>query len=257
MDWLTPGTLEAFSLYLLRTSALLIAAPVLGTQTGFSAYKVALIFTVAFLLYATSGTPLEHVPAPIEYVVLALREVVIGLFLAFTLQSVLVAVRVAGELIGHEMGFNMAQIVDPSTGVHTPVLTQIYELFFILGFLAVDGHHLLLRSLEHSFARAPIGRFELSGNLAWVAQGFFAQMFTAGISFAAPVMVLLALVSLLIGLLARAVPQLNVMDVGFTARIGVGLLAMLAFSPLLGAALASLYAHLSNGLETALDALGA
>jgi flagellar biosynthesis protein FliR len=257
MELFPPGTLEAFSLYLLRTSALVIASPVLGSQSGFAGPKIGLVVGVAFLLYATGGAPLDHAPLPVEYVLLALREVLIGLFLAFTLQAVLVAVRVAGELIGHEMGFNMAQIVDPTTGIHTPVLTQIYELFFFLGFLAADGHHLLLRSLDRSFAHAPVGTFDLSGNLAWIAQGFFAQMFTAGISFAAPVMVLLTLTSLLIGLLARAVPQLNVMEVGFTARIGVGLLAMLAFAPLLGSALGGLYRHFSDGLETALLALGA
>lgn len=252
---LLPGTLEAFSLYLVRTSAVVLAAPILGMQSGFSGYKVALIAAVAFLAYSVTGAPLDHAPVPIEYAALALREVLIGLFLAFTLQAVVVAVRVAGELIGHEMGFNMASIIDPSTGVNTPVITQIYEVFFFLGFLAVDGHHLLLRAVERSFARAPVGHFELSGNLAWIAQGFFAQMFTAGISFAAPVMVLLALVSLLIGLLARAVPQLNVMEVGFTARIAVGLLALLAFAPLLAPALAGLYASFNDGLDAALDAI--
>ena len=257
METFAPGTLEAFSLYLVRTSALVIAAPILGSQSGFNGYKVALIVALAFLLYSAGGAPLAEVPVPIEYVVLALREVIIGLFLAFTLQGLLVAVRVAGELIGHEMGFNMASIVDPTTGVNTPVLTQVYEIFFLLGLLAVDGHHLLLRALEKSFDRAPVGSFDLSGNLAWVAQSFFAQMFTAGITFAAPVMVLLALVSLLIGLLARAVPQLNVMEVGFTARIAVGLLAMLAFSPLLAPALEGLYLHLSDGLDAALDAIAA
>jgi flagellar biosynthesis protein FliR len=68
-------------------------------------------------------------------------------------------------------------------------------------------------------------------------------------------MVLLALVSLLIGLLARAVPQLNVMEVGFTARIAVGLLALLAFAPLLAPALEGLYVSFSDGLDAALDAI--
>ena len=255
MDLLPPGTLEAFSLCLIRTSALVLAAPILGTQSAFAGYKVALIASLAFLLHSTSGAPLAAVPAPVEFAALALREVLIGLFLAFALQAVIVAVRVAGELIGHEMGFSMAQIVDPTTGVNTPVLTQIYEVFFFLGLLAVDGHHVLLRALGRSFERAPVGRFDLSGDVGWVALGFFEQMFQAGITFAAPVMVLLALVSLLIGLLARAVPTLNVMDVGYTARIAVGLVAMLVFAPLLAPALDGLYLQFSQGLDAALDAV--
>jgi flagellar biosynthetic protein FliR len=75
------------------------------------------------------------------------------------------------------------------------------------------------------------------------------------LTFAAPVTVVLVLVSLLIGLLARAVPQLNVLEVGFTLRILVALLAMLAFAPLLAPALGALYESLDAGLETVLGSL--
>lgn len=256
MEFLPPGTLEAFGLYLVRTSALILASPLLGGATGVSGYKVGLITAVSLLLYTATGAPLDHAPLPIEYGCLVLREVLIGIFLAFTLQAAVVAVRVAGEMIGHEMGLNMASQVDPSSGVSAPVVTQMYEAFFFLGLLAVDGHHLLLRALGQSFERAPIGGIQLSASVAWIAESLFKQMFAAGISFAAPVMVLLALVSLLIGLLARAVPQLQVMEVGFSARIIVGLLALLVFAPFLAPALDNLYGQFMVGLDVALDALG-
>lgn len=256
MELVPPGTLEAFSLYLARTSALVIASPLLGSGTGFALYRVGLIASVSFLLYAAGGAPLAHSPEPVEYGCLVLREILIGLFLAFALQTVMVSLRLAGEMIGHEMGFNMASLVDPATGVSTPVVTQIYEIFFFMGFLAVDGHHLLLKALEHSFARAPVGALALSGDLAWGAQALFAQTFGAGIAFAAPVLVLLFMASLLVSLLARMVPQLNVMDVGFSARIAVGLLALFVFAPLLAPALEGLYDRFAHGLDGALDALG-
>jgi flagellar biosynthetic protein FliR len=155
------------------------------------------------------------------------------------------------------MGFNMATLVDPSTGVHKPVVTQVYEAFFFIGLLAVDGHHMLLRALESSFARAPIGAVAWNGELAWLAVGTFKQMFSAGITFAAPVMVLLAMVSILTGLLARAVPHLNIQDLGFVARIAIGLVAMLIFAPFLAPALDGLYTHLMHALDAGLDALPA
>src|SRR5574337_1813143 len=167
MELFPPRTLEAFSLYLARTSALVIASPLLGSGTGFAGWRVGLIVSIAFLLYSAGGAPLGHSPEPVEYACLVLRELLIGLFLAFVLQTVLVSLRLAGEMIGTEMGFNMASLVDPSTGVNTPVVTQIYEIFFFLCFLAVNGHHVLLKSLEHSFARAPVGVLALSGDVAW------------------------------------------------------------------------------------------
>ena len=169
MEFFPPGTLEAFGLYLTRTSALVLAAPLFGTGTGFAAWRIGLIVSLAFLLYSVSGVPLDHAPAPIEYAALTLRELLIGAFLAFTLQAVVVAVRVAGETIGTEMGFNMASQLDPLTNVQTPVITQLYEIFFFIGLLAVNGHHLLLRALERSFERAPIGQVVFSSDASWMA----------------------------------------------------------------------------------------
>jgi flagellar biosynthetic protein FliR len=251
-----PGTLEAFGLFLVRSSALVLSAPVLGTTTGFSGYKVALVFCVAFLLYGVHGAPLAEVPLPIEFACLVLREVLIGLALSFSLHAVMLALRVGGELVGHEMGFNMASIVDPVSGMHTPVITQVYETFFILGLLMIDGHHLLLRGLASSFERAPVGVMSIGQSIPWLIERLFSQMFTAGITFAAPVLVLLMVASLLLAFLARAVPTLNINEVGFTARIAIGLGAMLVFAPLLAPALENLYGYLEQGMDAVLDEVG-
>jgi len=251
-----PGTLEAIGLFLVRTSALILASPLLGTGSGFTGYRVSLITALSFILYSVSGEPLAPVPGPIEYALLALREVLLGVFLAFTLHAVVLAVRVAGQMIGHEMTFNMAQLVDPTTGLNSPLITRLYESFFFLGLLAVDGHHWLLRTLAESFERAPIGEIAFDAPLVSIVIDLFREMFVAGLAFAAPVMVLLSLVSLMIGLLSRAVPQLNIMELGFTLRIVVGLVALLIFVPFLVPALQSLYEDLQRGLDASLDALG-
>jgi flagellar biosynthetic protein FliR len=210
---------------------------------------------VSFLLYGVHGVPLAHPPQPVEFGCLAMREVLIGLALSFSLHAVMLAYRVGGELVGHEMGFNMASIVDPNTGIHSPVITQVYETFFVLGFLMIDGHQLLLRGLAQSFERAPVGALNVGESLPWLAEKLFTQMFTAGLTFAAPVLVLLMVASLLLAFLARAVPTLNVNEVGFTARIAIGLGALLVFAPLLAPALNNLYGHLERGLGATLDAI--
>jgi flagellar biosynthetic protein FliR len=71
----------------------------------------------------------------------------------------------------------------------------------------------------------------------------------------APILVLLMLVSVTIGLLARAVPQLNILEMSFTLRIGLGLFAMFAFAPLAGPALHDLFAFLASALDEALVAM--
>jgi flagellar biosynthetic protein FliR len=246
-----PGTLEAFGLFLVRSSALVLSAPVLGTTTGFSGYKVALVFCVAFLLYGVHGAPLAEVPLPIEFACLVLREVLIGLALSFSLHAVMLALRVGGELVGHEMGFNMAGISDPVTGLQTPLVTHLYETMFFLGLLAVNGHHWILLALERSFGQAPVGSMALGAGIVPFLTTLFGEMFRAGLTLAAPVLVLLVLVSMLIGLLARAVPQVNVIELGFTLRISVGLIAMFLLAPLLSPALEGLFTSLMDALESA------
>jgi flagellar biosynthetic protein FliR len=252
---ITLGTLAAFGLYLVRTSALLLAAPLLGNGAAFSGYKVALVALVSFALYSATGAPIEGEVRAAGYAFLCMREALIGLSLAFVLQAVVIAVRVGGELVGHEMAFNLSGQVDPTTGVSSPLITRFYEAFFFLGFLAVDGHHLLLRALSDTFLSTPVGTVDFSNGVVPYLLGFFGELFRAGITFAAPILVVLLLVSAMIGLLARAVPQMNVLEIGFTLRISAALVALFLFAPLLAPSLRVLYERLDSGLAGFLEVL--
>lgn len=245
--------LAGFVLVLARTSALVLTAPILGQGTGFGGYRVALITFLALLLFAVAGAPVAAPPA--ELVLMGLREVAIGIFLGFLMQLVLLSVRVAGELVGQEMGFLVARQVDPTSGVASTLVTNLYENVFLLVLLALDGHHWLLRSLERSFVFAPLGHIRLGERMAPAALAMFGEMFRAGIVFAAPVMIFLLLVSVLIGLLSRAVPALNVLEVGFTLRVLVALGALFLFAPLMEPAMRHLHQDLLRWLERGLTAL--
>ena len=102
---LPPGTIEAFGLYLVRTSAMVLAAPLLGTGATFSGYKVGLIALISFLLFSISGSPLTESVLPIEYGIFVMREILIGLFLAFTLQVVVLAARIGGRKLNELVAY--------------------------------------------------------------------------------------------------------------------------------------------------------
>ena len=127
----------------------------------------------------------------------------------------------------------VASQVDPVSGVQSSLVTNFYENLFILTLLLLNGHHLLVRSLNLSFQRAPVGELWFGPNITATVRAMFGQMFAAGIVFAAPVMIFLVLVSLLIGILARAVPTLGGVEVGFSIRVMVSLFAMFLFAPLI------------------------
>lgn len=254
---LPPGTLEAFGLYLARTSALVLGAPLFGTGARFTGYKVGLIGVLSVVLFLAGGAPATEAAGPVEYGILVLREVFVGLTLAVALHVVLLAVRVGSELVGHEMAFTISRVVDPTTGTNVPVVAHLYEVFFLLTLLATNGHHWVIRALSESYSRAPVGVMSFDDELSAVALTQFADLFAAGVTFAAPILVLLLTLSLIIALLTRAVPQINILEFGFTLRILGGLAAMFLFAPALTPAMDRLLVRLMDGLSLTLETLGA
>jgi flagellar biosynthetic protein FliR len=252
---ITTATIAAFGLYLIRTGALFVAAPVLGTGAAFSGYRIALVFAISFLLFGSTGAELDQDLRPMVFGLMALREIMLGLSLAFILIMIELIVRMAGDLIGNQMGLGMANQTDPVTGVQTALISRIYNTIFLVGFLAVDGHHVLLRALADSFARAPIGRLDIELPTVELIVGLFGETFEAGITFAAPVLVFLMLLSVLIGVIARVVPQINVLEMGFTLRVALTMVAMLVFAPIISPSLMHIYDMQSDWLNLMLDSI--
>ncbi len=238
---LTTAAIAAFGLYLMRTGALLMSAPIFSTGSTFSGYRIALAFSLAILMYSATGAPLPVEVTPMLFFAMALREVAIGLAMAFVLSMMQLVARMAGDLIGHEMGLAMANQTDPVTGIQTPLVSRIYEVVFILGFLAINGHHVLLRALGDSFGRAPVGEIVVQDDMIELVESFFVRALEAGITFGAPVMVIMLLLSVLIGVLARVVPQINVLEMSFTLRVALAMVAMFLFAPIISPALMRLY----------------
>ena len=101
---LETATIATFGLYLLRTGALLLSAPIFSTGSSFTGYRVALVASMSFLMFAATGVPLTVEVTPMVFAAMALREVAIGLAMGFVLTLLQLVVRMAGDLIGQGMG---------------------------------------------------------------------------------------------------------------------------------------------------------
>lgn len=252
---ISEGLVLGAGLFLARTSAMLLLMPLIGTGASFTGYKVSLVVSVTVALFLSQGLPAVETGSWVEYGLLMMRELVIGVGLAFMFHLVVMAIRVGSEMVGNEMAFTMANSVDPASGESMPLLSRMNETLFFLALLAVDGHHWVVRALSESYERAPIGEMAFGAGLVDVITTFFADVFSAGSAFAAPVFVLLLMVSLLLGLIARAVPQVNVLEMGFSMRVGGGLAAIGILSPTLAPAMTTMLEHFMAGLEAGLDAI--
>lgn len=249
------ATIIAFACVLARTSAMVFVAPMFSAGPAFSGYKLAIVVSVSLCIYLALGAPPAGDVSMATVVLMLLRELFLGLFLGFLLHVVVLVVRVGGEMIGQEMGFMVARQADPVTGLQVPLITSIYDSLFLLSLFAMNGHHWLMRALTGSFERAPIGRLDFTKDTASLLLEQFTEMFGAGIVFAAPILIVLASITVMMGFLARMSPQLNVMELGFTLRVMLAMSAMALFAPLLEPSFEGLGKSFLSMLERALDVM--
>ncbi len=219
-----------FCLYLIRVSALVLVVPVFGAKGGSRLVKVALSACVAFLLLRANGFPaMAHAPA-LKLLLPVCGEIILGLALGLGIRLALTGLTLGGHLLGQEMGLNMATLVDPITGRQSPAVAGLFETIGMLLFFICGLHHAVFRVLAYSFQTFPPGRVSINpiAWAHWVVSGLSCY-FEYGIRLVAPALAVLLMVTLSFGLLMRAVPTINVFDVGFVLRIIVAfsLLAVL------------------------------
>jgi len=215
----------------LRILALFAAAPAFSSVAIPIRAKVALAVAITV---AVAGTVKETVPLDLSWAtaVLAVEQVLIGVVIGFAMQLTMAAMGLAGEFVGLQMGFGFASLFDAQSGFQVPVIGNFFNLVALLLFVALNGHLVLLGVLVKSFAVVPIAAGSGIGAGGWRAlAGAGATLFQMGFWLSLPVIAVLLLTHLAVGFVSRVAPQFNVMSVGFSLFMWVGLAAIIALIP--------------------------
>ncbi len=246
----------AFVLVLVRCSALILTLPFFNSPNIPPLAKAGLCLSLALLL--TPVVPVEAARFPTrtwDFALLVGAEIIIGAILGLAVHLLLVAVQIMGQLIGFQMGFAVANVIDPVGGEQISVLAQFCFLMAILVLFAVNGHHWFFKALADSFTLVPVGKVAITKNLFDQMMRLAGQMFSLAVRLGAPVIGALLFTQVSMGILAKTVPQMNILMVGFPITISVGLiflsLAMLVMIPML----AELYSNLGPVLAGLLKAM--
>lgn len=232
---LTP--IARFALLLVRPGMIVAIAPALGGMYVPAPVKIGL--TVLLAIGLLPSVPVTFAKDVALTIVIA-REAVIGLALAFVARALIAGAELAGHLSGQQIGFSYGATVDPASGVRSTILTTLYGSLAILAFFAINGHHALLRALAASYAGLPIGAGHVDSSIVAAVRQTLGLVFTTGIRLAAPVVIVLLIVELLVGLISRAAPALNFMVIGYPLRLIVGLFVVGLVIPAIPAVTASL-----------------
>ena len=174
--------------------------------------------------------PLDSLPQLLGAVA---QQLLIGLSMGFAVRVVFAALEFAGELIGLQMGLNFAGFFDPSTGSQGTATARFFGTMVAFLFVAINGHLLLINALVQSFQVFPVGDEPLRFLRVAQPQVWGAEVFRIGLWIALPLITMLMFVNLVLGVISRVAPQLNVFSVGFPLTVSIGLIGMTATLPLM------------------------
>jgi flagellar biosynthetic protein FliR len=215
----------------LRILALFAAAPGFSSVAIPARAKVALAFLIALVV---GGTLPQAAPLDLSWntAMLAVEQVLVGVAIGFAMQLTLAAMSLAGEFVGVQMGFGFASLYDIQSGFSVPVMSNFFGLVALLLFLALNGHLLLLGIVVKSFTVVPIAAGSgITGNGWRSLARAGAVLFQMGVWLALPVIAVLLAAHLAVGFVSRVAPQFNVMSVGFSVFMWVGIAAVVALIP--------------------------
>ena len=240
---------QIFLLVFVRVIGMVAVSPFFGHRVIISQTKVGLCLLLSIILFSSLPVQVEPEPDLLPYILLATKELVLGMLFGYSARLVFFAVQFAGEIIGIDIGFGVVNIIDPMSAEQISVIGTFMNLIAIVTFLAINGHHVMLNALVKSFEMLPLGGIYLSAGVGSGVIDMTAQVFIMAMQMAAPVISALFLTSLALGIIARTVPQMNVFIVGFPLKIGVGVGMMLLSLPLFQVALVRFFGNIGPNLS--------
>ena len=214
----------AFILVLMRVAGLFLTSPIFSSATIPAQVKAAWTLLVAFIIFPLVDTSSISMPElGVPFALAVVRELMVGFVVGLGAYLIFVGIQMAGQLIDIQMGFGLVNVVDPITSTQVSVMGQYYYMVALVVFLAVDGHHLLIRGIVQSFDLIPLGQAHFTAALTDKMNGLFSQVFFIAFKVGAPVIGALFITNLALGIIARTVPQMNVFIVGMPLNVMVGL----------------------------------
>jgi flagellar biosynthetic protein FliR len=236
----------------LRVGAVLVLTPLMTFATTPASFRI--LFVVAFsalLVSAPMIPPAPGMPAVDGLLLPALGELLCGAVLAFGLLAGFAAFQFAGRILDLQLGFGVAALIDPTTRTQVPLLGTLLYMAAIIAFFAIDGHHLVIRALAHSFTRFPPGSGLAAFDIGAVVTQF-GLMFSFAAALAAPVMFVLLLVDVALAVMARTMPQMNVFFLSLPLKILIGLLVLVLSIRFMGPVAARLFESIVRHFERVL-----
>jgi flagellar biosynthesis protein FliR len=224
--------LLGFVMVMTRILAFFLVVPIFGAPSIPQTIKISatMFLSVFFSLINPPVAAAQQVSATQAMLLLG-SEATYGLALGVIVSVLFATVKLAGRIAEDQMGLTMAEMLDPLTDEQGLPIATLLELVFTIAFLAANGHHLLLKVLQHSFELFPAGQMPSIATLTGNIYEATAMMLAASLQLAAPILAALLVLLVILALLAKVVPEMDIFFISFPLRIAVGLIMLIALMP--------------------------
>jgi len=216
-----------FAVVLTRISGIMLLAPFFSNQLF--PIPIRVVFTLMSAFVLAPSLPLKQIPVELDLsnvVTLLVGEIFIGLILGFAAMCVMAGLQFAGQIISFQLGFAVINAIDPQSGVESPVFSLLYNYLGLLFFLLINGHHWFLQAINDSFSFLSIGGIQIHMPLAEQIVRLSAQILSIGIRIAGPIIAVTVITDILMGVISRTAPQINILIVGMPLKLLVGFTCM-------------------------------
>ncbi len=223
-----PSRLLTYFLIIMRMGGIFFTAPVFSSSSLNNQVRMILTLIISLLLLPVVTPVTITDPNLLWLVVSVAKEILIGVCIGGMTSLLFSGIQFGGYLVDYQIGFSMVNVIDPSTNSNISYSGQVYNLLATLIFLAIYGHHIFIQAVTQSFEYMPVGDFEFKKDGLMFILTTFIKVFIVAIQITAPVFISLMITNVVMGILARLVPQMNIMVIGFPVKITIGALMLIA-----------------------------
>ena len=220
--------LEYFLVIVVRILGVMTFAPIFGNQQVTRRARIFIALAVSFAIFtAYPYVPLKYTTCG-GYSFILLKDLLVGLSIGFMSSITLTIIQMAGQFIDRELGFSMVSNFDQTFNTETTITAEFYNMLIMVIMLCSDMHYFILSALSDSFELIPIGNVNIDTGILYDTMiHYMISYFVIAIRISLPVQISIMLLNVVLGVLAKTAPQMNMFVIGIQLKIFVGFAILL------------------------------
>lgn len=229
----TIENLEYFFLIIARVSGFIFTAPFFSNNNIPRRIKVAITVFLSIIIAEIIGVESVEYQTTVEYTILIIKEIILGLILGYFTNICTYILSFAGQFIDTEIGFAMARELDPATQMQVTVTSNLLSYIVMLMMMVTYVHHYIIKAFVDVFKLVPIGMVHISSDMYKVMLKFIVDYFIIALRIALPIFACILTINIVLGILARVAPQMNMFVIGMQIKVFIGLFILFLISGLI------------------------